>query len=101
MSSFRTSEAKPVWIALGIAMARHEASELTDGSRRRRSVANTLSDFTRFADELGAFAAKCEIALCDLVLGSSAVFPLHQPINCERSHSGNSPHHSCTAFLIP
>ena len=64
MSSFHTSEVKPVWVAIDIAKARHEALiELPDGSRKRRSVANTLADFTRFACELDALAAKCEIAL--------------------------------------
>jgi len=64
MGSFRKAEQKPVWVAIDIAKARHEALvELPDGSRRRTTIANTLADFTRFADQLRGFGKNCEIAL--------------------------------------
>lgn len=64
MKAFRKVSGKPVWVALDIAKARHEALvELPDGSRKRASIANTLAEFTRFADELSKLSATCEIAL--------------------------------------
>jgi len=56
MGSFRKAQQKPVWVAIDIAKARHEALiELPDGSRRRTTIANTLADFTRFANQLREF----------------------------------------------
>lgn len=63
MESFPVSQSGPAWVAIDIAKNRHEALiETWDGRRRRTTVANTLADFNRFADEL-KLHHRCEVAL--------------------------------------
>jgi transposase len=61
---FSAQRQAPVWVAVDVAKASHEALiELPDGSRQRLRIANTAADFKRFAGVLSSFSPHCEVAL--------------------------------------
>ena len=64
MKRFSKPAERPVFVAIDIAKARHHVLiEFADGKRTKLSIANTLTDFNKLADQLKAAAPCCEVAL--------------------------------------
>jgi transposase len=64
MKSFSRTEETPVFVAIDIAKDWHHVLiEYPDGKRTASSVANTLRDFNKLADQLKAASPRCKIAL--------------------------------------
>ena len=64
MKRFSKPAERPVFVAIDIAKARHHVLiEFADGKRTKLTIANTLTDFNKLADQLKAAALHCEVAL--------------------------------------
>ena len=64
MKRFSKPDGRPVFVAIDIAKSRHHVLiESADGKRTALSIANTLADFNKLADQLKSVAPRCEVAL--------------------------------------
>ena len=62
MKRFSRTVERPVFVAIDIAKARHHVLiEFSNGKRTKLSVANTLTDFNKLADQLAAASPCCEV----------------------------------------
>jgi len=64
LKQFSKPEVTPVFVAIDVAKSRHHVLiEFANGKRTALSIANTLADFNKLADQLQAASRRCEVGL--------------------------------------